>query len=99
MGNLLEHTNGESTLNLKRLQTKNKVKAGIIFNNLLTVATKRKLIIQFEKDRIKKIRVHLKACGKYMWFTPYIYNDKLYLAHDWMVAKGKDIFGANINRV
>ena len=99
MGNLLEHTNEQSLLNLKKVQSKNKVNAGIIFNNLITVAKKRKLIILYEETRIKQIRVYLKACGKYIWFTPYIFNDQLYLAHDWFVAKGSDVFGANVNRV
>lgn len=90
----------EKDLNLmEKHKANHRVQAGKIFSNMVKVATKRKLMMQLDGNRIKKIRIYFKSLGGFVWFTPYIHNDKLYLAHDWFVASGKDVFGPGVNRV
>jgi len=97
MGKIAEFLTDESKKTLEKTSKNSKKVAGTIFNNMLQVAKKKKMAIQFEGNRVKKIRVRILS-GNF-WFTPYIFNDQLYLAHDWFVAKGSDVFGNGVNKV
>lgn len=97
MAKLEELLSGKSLSTVNQIDKHNKAVAGKIFGNMITVATKKRMAMQLDGSRIKKIRVRLLS-GNF-WFTPYIYNNKLYLAHDWFICSGADVFGQNVNRV
>lgn len=107
----IEQKIGEkSAQNVEKLRFSNKKIAGTIFDNMVRLATSKRYALSIKENRVTSVRVpifdvertsgiNFKAVVKKIWFTPYIYNNELYLKNDDGYIAGKLIFGNSVNRV
>jgi hypothetical protein len=105
----------KSVKNVEKLRLSNKKIAGTIFDNMVRLATSKRYALSITENRVTSVKVpvydlefnsesrkfgtNFKAVVKKIWFTPYIYNNELYLKNDDGYIPGKLIFGKSVNRV
>jgi len=96
MNTLEQKIDKKSMQTLENCKRNSKVVAAKIFDNMLRIASKKKLALSIKDNRIKQIRIEL--LGGKVWVTPYIHNNKLFLNQGLLLIKGEDIFGKSVNK-
>ena len=115
MATLEDKINKKSTESVEKLRKQNRKIASTIFNNMFKKATKLRYSMSIEDNRIKSILLpiadikidaetskfgaNVQPIIRKEWFTPYIYNNKLYFKNSTGIMPGSLIFGKSVNRV
>lgn len=115
MATIEQKINQNSVQNVEKLRSNGRKIAGTIFDNMVRLATKKRYSLSITDNRVVSVKVpvydvefnsesrkfgtNFKAVVKKVWFTPYIYNNELYLKNNDGYIAGKLIFGNSVNRV